>query len=128
MKKLLLLLPILFVLTGCQSSLLGATETPEELYNRQITNLQSNIDTEENNSFDGRTRYKPINKNRLSDGTEYSVDKIVIWDGHDQPKSVGYQVRIKDKNNRVKSYGTGDQTSTMSHDWQEEIINATSTQ
>lgn len=47
-------------------------------------------------------KYKQIEK-YSKDNYEYTVDNIVVWDGHEEPKQIGYEIHVKDKDGKIKN-------------------------
>lgn len=116
---------LIFLLTGC-SVPLGGDENA--IYDEKIRNKEIELTTEERIEKQLKGKHKMIDKVVEADGTEYKVDHIVVWDGNEIPKSDGYQVYIKRKDGMIKSYGEGDKSLELSHDWkfEDKIISTTS--
>lgn len=94
MKKLLLLLPIISLLTGCQQSAsLGVIDKYAKTKS-DLTNLERNHKKTNN-------KYETVENSTSTDGT-------VTWvDEYESSKGQGYQVYIKHSDGSIESYGEG---------------------
>lgn len=86
------------------------------------TQLESQISADQQAQFNQTGRYKTVDATTTPSGIEYSVDTIVVWDGHDTPQNVGYEVHIQKPDNTDKKFGVGSLAPSLSHNWQAEPV------